>query len=163
MDAIIKPTIMQLEEILEKEGFRTSWKDPFFSWLNQLAFEKGEPEQGLKSRLYILDPPIPKVAPFDFAAASLMIDWQIFFSLSIYYCRVLENVSEAEEFHQIYDQHALYWTPPIAIYFNNIACEYSLNWDSEYDACIEDTLFGTFPLEKWDQVLSLVRKIWNKY
>jgi len=42
--------------------------------------------------------------------------------------------------NRIYDQHASSWTPPLAFHFNDIASQYSLHWDSEYDDYIEDSL-----------------------
>lgn len=158
----VSPTIFDFKEILQKEGFKTSWKDPFFIWLNKGRHEHGEPEQGLNSSLYILDPPIPKLTPFDYAAAEIRFNGQIYFCLSIYYCHVLENLTEADEFNQIFDQHATSWSLAIADYFYDLSSQYSLNWQSEYDSYIEDMLIGRFPFEEMDRVVSLIRKIWIK-
>lgn len=89
---------------------------------------------------------MPRVAPFDLAAVSITIIHTINFALSLYYCRVLEDVSDAEAINEITDWHASQWSVKTAIYFNNIACKYSLLWDTEYDAFIEDSLCGNFPV-----------------
>ena len=57
--------ITELKELLEKEGFKTTWRNPFFSWLYPPLSGNEKPELDAGDILYILDLPIPKVAPLD--------------------------------------------------------------------------------------------------
>jgi hypothetical protein len=153
--------LLEIKQKLEKEGFKTTWRDPFFEWLRPTPPEIKEADNPIADVLYIPDPPVPKITPFDLATIAVRIDNQISFQLSLYYCKVLEEAIEADVINQIYDQHASSWTPPMAVQFNDIASQYSLHWDSEYDEYIEDSLYGFFPVDSTDQIISLLRVIWN--
>ena len=111
--------------------------------------------------LYILDAPVPKVAPFDLSTIVIRVDGQITFQLSLYYCKVLEDAIDAEEINQIYDQHASSWAPVMAENFNDIVSQFSQHWEPEYDEYIEDSLYGFVPIDSIDQIISLVRAIRN--
>ena len=37
--------------------------------------------------------------------------------------------------------------------------KYSLQWDTEYDVFIEDSLYGGFPFESVDQIVSLMKEM----
>jgi hypothetical protein len=154
--------LLEMKERLEKEGFKISGKVPFFEWLRPRPSEpKGAGDQ-IGDMLYILDPPVPKITPFDIAAVGIRIDDQIYFCLSFYYHKILEDVTDAEVIDRIYDQHASSWGPDLAAYFSEIASQFSLQWDCEYDDFIEDSLYGTFPIHSADLVLALVRAVMAK-
>ena len=55
--------------------------------------------------------------------------------------------------------HATEWSPETSVYFNGIAMEYSLQWDTEYDVFIEDSLYGGFPFDSVDQIVSLMKEM----
>jgi len=159
--------ILKIKEELEKEGFKISWRDPFFAWVHDIPLDQGESENKISDTLYICDPPVPKIVPFDVATASLKIDHdQIFFELSLYYCKELEDIVDADAINKIYDRHAGDLAPKLAVYFNDIAMEFSLRWDTEYDIYIEDSLYGNFPVESPDQIIVLmgaIKKQWLEW
>jgi len=152
--------VLKIKEDLEKEGFKTSWQDPFFAWVHGIPLDKGGSEHDIGDTLYIPDPPVRKIMPFDFAMVFLRIDHDhIFFELSLCYCKELEDAVDADDINKIYDRHAGDWAPKIDGYFNDIATEFSLLWDAECDVYIEDSLYGNFPVESPDQIISLMRAI----
>jgi len=152
--------ILKIKEELEKEGFKTTWRNPFIQWLHATSphLQASENESG--HTLYIGDLPVPKIAPFDVAAASLRIDLdRIYFELSLYYSKELEDVIDADAINEIVHRHASDWSGKIVSYFNDIANEFSLEWDTEYDIYIEDTLYGNFPVESADKIISIMKAI----
>lgn len=121
---------------------------------------KGGSEHDIGDTLYIPDPPVRKIVPFDFVMVSLRTDHDhIFFELSLYYCKELEDVVDVDAINKIYDRHAGDWAPKIDGYFNDIATEFSLRWDTEYDVYIEDSLYGNFFLESSDKIISIMKAI----
>ena len=155
-----RQTILKIKENLEREGFKTTWQDPFFAWIHGTPLDKKGSEHSIGDTLYISNPPVRKVTPFDFTMVSLRSDHDhIFFELSLYYCKELEGIVDAHAINKIYDRHAGDWAPKMAVYFNDIATEFSLRWDTEYDVYIEDSLYGNFPVESPDQIISLMRAI----
>jgi len=155
--------LLEIKEKLEKEGFKTIWRDPFFEWLRSTPAGLKEADTQIGDNLYIPDPPIPKITPFDLAAIAVRVDYQITFQLSIYYYKILQDLIDADAIKQIYDQHDSCWTPALGVHFNDLASRYSLNWESEYDQYIEDSLYGFFSIGDAGQIISLLRSIWNKY
>ena len=162
-----RQTILKIKEDLERECFKTTWQDPFFAWVHGIPLDKGESEHDTGDTLYIPGPSVRKIMPFDFAMVSLRTDHDhIFFELSLYYCKELEDVLGADAINKIYDRHAGDWAPKIDGYFNNIATEFSLRWDTEYDVYIEDSLYGNFPVESPHQIISLmqaIKKCWLEW
>ena len=155
-----KNVIPKIKEGLEKEGFKTSWRDPFLDWMQGVPLNQSNPEGKIGDSLYILEPPVPKIVPFDLATVSLRIDHdRIFFELSLYYCRELEDIVEADAINEIFDRHAIEWIPKIHGYFNDISNNFSLQWDTEYDEYIEDSLYGNFPVACSDQNITLMQAI----
>ena len=152
--------ILRIKEELEKEGSKTSWQNPFFAWVHGISLDQGALEERTGDTLYILEPPVPKIVPFDLAAVSLRIDHdRIFFELSLYYCKELGDVIEAGTINEIFDRHAIEWSPKIHGYFNDISNKFSLQWDTEYVEYMEDSLYGNSRVEFSDQIIALMQAI----
>lgn len=147
-----------IRELLEKEGFRTSWRNPFMKWQHPDLYAE---ESGIETGkiLYVLDPPISWVAPFDIAVVSIRIDEGIYFNLSLYYVHVLEDQTESSIINEIYDQHQ-YWHNGVVSFYNNVAKKFSLKWDTEFDCYIEDSLYGH--LESEESILNILIMMKNK-
>ena len=148
-----------IKKILEKDGFRTSWVNPFMEWQRPDLYD-GNTEVETGKILYVRDFPIPWIMPFDLAMVSIRIDDEgIFFELSLYYVNVLEFQIEASVFHEIYDLHK-YWHDNIVDFFSEMAEELSLRWDTEHDYYIEDTLFGHLKSEETAlNILTMLKNI----
>ncbi len=156
--------ILRIKEELEEEGFKTSWQNPFFAWVHGISLDQGEPEDRIGDTLYIFEPPVPKIVPFDLTTVSLRIEHdRIFFQLSLSCCKELEDVVEADAINEIFDSHAIEWSPKINGYFNDISNEFFLQWDTEYDEYIEDSLYGNFPVESSDQIIALMQAIKKRW
>ena len=151
MTAENKPKITELKELLEKEGFKTTWRNPFFTWLYPPVFGKGEPDLDAGEILYILDPPIPKIGPLDFTTICLMAQDRLLLLFSFFYYKALEGLIRGDDIKRIYKQHASSWFPVLSPYYEKVASHFSLQWDSEYDVYIEDSLYGWEP-GRWCKV-----------
>jgi len=152
--------LLNLKQELEKEGFKTSWGHPFFEWLHGTSPEEPtSPPEGWDT-LYISDLPVPRFTPFDVMAVSFRIEVdQIYFELAIYYSKVLEDFVDADAAQEVAHFHDADWFGRMAEYFNDIAITFNLKWDTEYDVYIEDTLYGSFPIESTDTIISLMKAI----
>ena len=152
--------LKEIKKGLEKEGLQTSQRDPLFVWMHDMPSDRGGRENEIGNTLYILEPPVPKISPFDLAAISLRIDRDhLSFALSLYYIQVLENVVDAETINEIYDRHALKWSPAFHTFFSDIAKEFSMTWDTEHDAYIEDSLRGAFPIDSSPRIVEVMNAI----
>ena len=159
----IRQLILKIKEELEKEGFKTTWQDPFYAWVHGTPLDQEPLKHDIGDTLYIPDPPVRKIAPFDFAAVRLGIHPDsIYFELSLYYCKELEDLVEADEIEEIFDRHATEWSPKRTEYFADIAIEFSLQWDTEHDEYIEDSLYGNFPFESSDKIISIMKAMKKK-
>jgi len=155
-----RQTILKIKEDLEREGFKTTWQDPFFAWIHGTPLDQKESEHSIGDTLYISNPPVPKVTSFDLTAVSIQIHPDsIYFQLSLYYCKELEDVVDGNKINEIYNYHATKWTPKIDSDFNDIANEFSRQWETEHDEYVEDSLYGNFSVESPDQIISLMRAI----
>lgn len=157
--------IMQnIEQELRRQEFRTSWHDPFFDWIRSEQFSSESVEFGRKA-LYIINPPIPKIAPFDFSSVMINIgsDSRISFSLSIYFRDVLVDALEVDDIKVVYNDHDWEWHGSLRTYFSDITSQFQLAWDIEYDETIEDCLYGYFALDKVSEIISLMRAIRKTY
>lgn len=155
-----RQTILKIKEDLEREGFKTTWQDPFFAWIHGTPLDQKESEHSIGDTLYISNPPVQKVTPFDFTAVRIqMHPDSIYFQLSLYYCKELEDVVDGNKINEIYDYYATKWSPKTDSYFKDIANEFSLRWDTKYDAYIKDSLYGNFFLESSDKIISIMKAI----
>lgn len=90
-----------LKSALEKEGFKTSWIDPFRKWQRPDLYD-GKVDVKTGGDLYVLDPPVSWIVPFDLAVVSIRLDDQgIYFELSFYYVDIMEDQTEASVFNAI--------------------------------------------------------------
>jgi hypothetical protein len=158
-----KKLLVEIKEKIENEGFKTSWRNPFFDWVQGIPAGLIPQKDGTGDILYVIDPPVPRLTPFDLAAVSISITHTLYFTLTLYYCKVLDDAVEADRINEINDWHASQWSVKTAVYFNDIACKYGLEWDTEYDEYIDDTLFGNFPVDSPDQIISIMRDIKEAY
>ena len=131
-----------------------------------------EPNEG--DVLYLTEPPIDWIAPFDLATISLQIiqdnallsnaevTQKILFKLSHYYVYVLEDQTDSIVINHIYDEeYQNWWHPESVDTYKEIAERYSLEWDTEYDLYIEETLYGYIKSEEeiLDILICLRRKL----
>jgi hypothetical protein len=142
-----------IKELLEKEGFRTSWSNPFMKWQHPDIYSgKSESETG--KVLYVRDFPVPWIVPFDLAMVSIKIDDEgIYFELSLYYVNVMEDQTEVSVINEIYDHHQ-FWHDCMVDCFIDVGDRFSLKWDTEYDVYIEDSLYGHF--ESGESILNIL-------
>ena len=155
-----KLVLKDIKDALNNQGFRTTWNDPFMEWLHPEWYVNKKRGTEDYTKLYIYDLPVPKITPFDFTSATVSVgDDCIHFDLTIYYCKVMENVVDGD----VYDEHDTNWAPKIATYFEDIAMKYSLAWDIERDEYIEYTLWRSFPIDASDKVLLLMRIVRERY
>lgn len=155
--------VLKIKEELEKEGFKTTWQDPFYAWVHGIPLDQEPLKYDIGDTLYIPNLPVRKIAPFDFAAVQLNIGADfIYFELSLYYCKELEDLVEADEIEEIFDRHASEWSPKRTEYFADIAIDFSLLWDTEHDEYIEDSLYGSFPSESSDKIISIMKAMKKK-
>jgi len=155
--------ILKLKKDLETEGFETSWQDPFFAWMHPEDAKMKEPQSEPKNTFYICDLPIPKIVPFDLATISITVDKQINFQLSLYYIKILEDEVDGDAINNVFDRHATEWSVKRTDYFANISSRFSLLWDTEYDAHIEDCLYGKFPVTSSEKIIAMVNDMQELY
>ncbi|MBN2570049.1 MAG: hypothetical protein JXB42_11520 [Deltaproteobacteria bacterium] len=158
-----KELIFGLKKDLEREGFKTSWHDPFLAWMHGENIKTKDPQREPKNTFYIYDLPIPKMVPFDLAAVSITVNEEIYFQLSLYYVKVLENEVDGDAINNIFDRHATKWSVKRTDYFSDVALQYSLLWDTEYDVYIEDNLQGQFPIKSQERIISIMNDIKERY
>ncbi len=161
MKKILKRVFFNLKDALIKEGFTTTWKDPFFCWIhNEPISTEDEPEETPR-KFYVTNPPVPKISPFDLAVVEIYVDisQHIYFNLCLYYCSVMEGKVEHEDINTLYEEHNQKWLIANMEYFGNIAGKYGLEWDVEYDDCICDSLWRSFPAEEAYKVVQIMKEL----
>ncbi len=155
-----KEVIFKLKEDLEKEGFETSRQDPFLAWIRGEPLQRKPSNYDTGNKFYIYNLPFPKVAPFDIATITLHANSQfISFAMTFYFCTMLENLLEADEFNEVFDRHDNDWFLKLTDYFRDIADRFPLQWDIEHDEFIEDSLWGTFSFESSNDIILIMRAI----
>jgi hypothetical protein len=153
--------LLALRGDLEKEGFRISWRNPSFE--PDVTLSAQQPfSEGL--RFYIPDVPVPQIAPHDSVSALISAeDDCLYFSLSVSFCKALEEAIEVPDIEKVYERHDSIWFPVLVDYFRDIQDKFLLKWDVEYDVCIEDSLFEYFPLDGPGEIISLVRALLERH
>jgi archaellum biogenesis ATPase FlaH len=71
----------------------------------------------------------------------------------------LEGEVDGDVINNIFDRHATDWSVKMNDYFFDIASQFSLLWDTEYDVYIEDCLYGCFTFQSHQQILSIMKAI----
>jgi hypothetical protein len=149
--------LLGLKADLEKEGFRVSWHNPFFEEDGRVS---DAPPLAESTRFYVSGLPVPRIAPFDVVTALISVEQDfLYFSLCFYFRDVMEPAIEVHEIEEIYDRHDGSWFPSLVVYCQEVQESYSLKWDVEYDSCIEDSLYGHFPLDGAGRIISLMRAL----
>ena len=155
-----------LMDRLKEEGFKLSFNDPFFCWIHNEPIKEAEGEFRDKLEFFIVDPPVPRVSPFDLVTCKISLERSsLYFELSIYYCSPLENKSEPQEFEDVYDSHKE-WHSSVGSHLQKIVRKYGLDWDTEYDECITDCLWGRFNQGEDDLIIEFLlelREIDNEF
>lgn len=165
-DNLLNTVAMDIKKNLEEEGFLLSPTNPFFNWIRgeqTLACNPGE----LGLLFYIANPPVPTIAPFDYTTAFISLESPemggIYFQLTVYFQRALESCVVADEIEAVYNRHDSVWLPNLSDYLSDIEDSFGLSWDTEYDESIEDNLTGWIPLEKADNIHSIMNSLQLKY
>jgi hypothetical protein len=149
--------LLELKADLEKEGFRVSWRNPFFEEDGRVS---DAPPFAEGTRFYVSGLPVPRIAPFDIVTALISVEQDfLYFSLCFYFRDVMEPAIEVHEIEEVYDRHDGSWFPSLVVYCQEVQESYSLQWDVEYDSCIEDSLYGHFPLDDTGRIISLLRAL----
>jgi hypothetical protein len=152
--------LRNVEHKLEHHGFQTLWHNPLFDWVHGIS-SRSESGEKIGNTLYIINPPIPRIAPFDFSSVMINIrsDSKISFGLSIYFRDILADALEAYEINAIYSLHDREWHESLRTYFADIASRFQLVWDIEYDEVIEDCIYGRFSLDNIEEIIALMKAI----
>jgi hypothetical protein len=149
--------LLRLKADLQKEGFRVSWSNPFFEDGGRVS---DAPPFAEGTRFYVSGLAVPRIAPFDVVTALISVEPDfLHFSLCVYFRDVMEPAIEVHEIEEIYARHDGSWFPSLADYFREVQESYPLQWDVEYDSCIEDSLYGHFPLDDSGAIISLLRAL----
>jgi hypothetical protein len=155
--------LLDLMNILKKEGFKMTQVHPFFAWINRKYSPGDSPSNADTTKIYITDLAIPQVAPFDIAYIEIHLDHLdrdcFYLALTICFHSVMEGLLEGEEFNEVFSKHDELWMPQLVRLFQPAEMDFPLKWDTEYGETIEDTLYGYFPLSDKDRVIAAVRLI----
>ena len=153
---------LDIKRTLAKDGFLLSRTNPFFNWIRgeQVAFCHPE-ELGLS--FYIANPPAPTIAPYDYATVFLSLEnpemGDIYFRLTFYFHTALEPCMEMDEIEAVYNKHDSVWFRNLSGYLADIEDSFKLSWDTDYDESIEDNLTGWIPIEKAENIHSIMKEL----
>jgi hypothetical protein len=155
------PSVMvELTNVLDEAGFKTTRVNPFHAWINLEYLQGDSPGNAATTKIYITDIAVPQVAPFDIAFIEIHLDCDRFYlALTICFHSVMEGLLEAEEFNEVLSKHDELWMLQLVRLFQPAEITFQLKWDTEYDVTIEDTLYGYFPLSDMDKVIAAIRSI----
>lgn len=152
--------LLHLRDALEKAGVQTSGTSPFWEWMHPESKNRNGRTRFTGQVLYVGDILLPKVAPVDIAEIRLDVDdGIIYFTFTLYFYTVLEGAMEVEDFRRIHDTHEIDWFPKLREYFLDVSSRFSLEWDVEYDECIEDALCRAFEAGDVDEITEVVKAI----
>jgi len=156
----IPSVMLDLTKRLAEEGFKATGVNPFFAWVNGESWTGDSPVNAATTKIYITDIAVPQVAPFDIAYIAIHLDCDRFYlALTICFHSIMEGLLEAEEFNEVISKHDELWMLQLVRLFQPSEMGFSLKWDTEYDATIEDTLYGYFPQSDMDRVIEAIRSI----
>ena len=152
----------RIREALEAEGYRTSWDDPFMRAVHPEWEDRGKPSPGTQAALHVLDPPLPRLCPFDLATVRVSMNPTcpgLRVQLLFYYWRDLEPLVDAGPIEALFEMHGSEWRPRLERHFHEVAKRFSLQWDTEYDSHIEDCLWGDLPAPRPEDLLEFLRAL----
>ena len=66
---------------------------------------------------------------------------------------------EVNEIEAVYQKHDSVWFPNLSDYLTDVEDSFKLSWDTEYDESIEDNLTGWIPLEKYEIIHDIMKKL----
>ena len=151
---------LSIKQSLENKGFKTSWQRPMLDWVHGRELEEGSPSHDF----YIFNLPVERITPFDFSEVHVSVnEHSIYFELTFYYCKVLEELVDGDEINEIYDRHNVKWAPGMADHFLYLTMRFPLKWDTEFDEYIEHSLWGNFALNRADLILDIMKAIRFRY
>lgn len=157
---------LNLKKTLAKDGYLLCRENPFLNWIRHEEVTACRPEK-LGLNFYIASPPVPPVSPFDLATVFISFEpppsGHIFVQLTFHFHTVLEPCIEADEIYAVYDKHNAIWFPNLAEYFTEIENSFNFSWDTEYDESIEDNLSIHMPLEKVDNIPTIMKSLKLQY
>ena len=165
-DNRLNTVALNVKRALSKDGILLSSKNPFYHWIHgeQVTFCNPE-ELGLS--FYIANPPVPKMAPYDFATVFISFETPemggICFQLTFYFHAALEPCIEVKDIEAVYDKHDSVWFLSLSDYLSDIEDSFKLSWDTEYDESIEDSLTGRIPLEKAEIIHDIIKKLQEQH
>jgi len=161
-DKILNSIAMDVKRTLAKEGFRLTLSNPCYARIRGEQAPACPPED-LGLSFYIIDPPIPPVAPFDCITVYVSFENHdmggICFQLIFCFHAALEPCMEVNEIEAVYQKHDSVWFPNLSAYLTDVEDSFKLSWDTEYDESIEDNLTGWIPLEKYEIIHDIMKKL----
>jgi hypothetical protein len=164
--ASLNTIALDITRALTEEGFLLTRSDPFIDWVHGREQIMAAPED-LGLSFYIVDPPVPPVAPFDsvtvFISFESAIEPGIYFRMTFYFHNDLALCMDSHEIHEVYDNHNRVWFNQISDYLTEVEHIPYLSWDTEYDETIEDSLAGHIPVESADTVLWIMKTLKLQY
>jgi hypothetical protein len=154
----------RIKSDLEKAGFTTNWRQPFFAWMHPEWGRSSSDDTDDPRGLYVSLIPVPTVVPYDFAEAHIHLSSpdRLRFSLNVYFTRVFDQIYQPQDFNAIVGVHDAAWFPALRHSLRNVQRRFSLYWDTEYDCQIEDSLNGILPVrqrKKIVEILSAMREL----
>lgn len=153
--------ITTLYKEIAKEGFKTTWKHPVFP----LALSDKNKE---KKEFYIIDLPIPKIAPFDTAYAKISLeDERIRCCLTFPFRKVFNDCMSKEDCIKAMNENENVWLRAFHEYFGIIAEYFALEWEIEAssmeadDEACEMTFYleGSFDIKSYPRIKSLMIEV----
>lgn len=159
-----KEKLIALGKKLSKMGFTLSWDDPFSCWVSGkdcTPFLNSPPPDYEYIRLFVVDPPIPKLTPFDMVSIMLSNDPfdMLYFEICVYYSSVLEGLLEPEEFEELWIKTDGIWAGEIYSYLSSLIQKYNMDTDVEHDDPICYSIYKNFHKDKWDDVLDIMSSL----
>lgn len=165
-DHYLKTIALDIQRTLARDGFLLSRTNPFFNWIRGEKITFCNPDE-LGLSFYIANPPVPKMAPYDLATVFINIEnpemGGIYFQLTFRFHSFLEPCIEVKDIEAVYDKHDSVWFLSLSDYLSDIEDSFKLSWDTEYDESIEDSLTGRIPLEKYEIIHDIMKKLQDQH
>ncbi len=153
---------LNIQNTLVKDGYLLSSGNPFLNWIRGEQVTSCTPEE-LGLAFYITNPPVPPISPFDCCAVRINLEPPplgfIFFQLTFSFYTALQPCIEVGEIEEVYGKHDAIWFSKLSSYFTEIEDSFNLSWDTEYHESIEDNLSGRIPLEKAENIPSIMKAL----
>lgn len=156
-----KENFLKLKDMLDDKGFKTTWKDPFFTWVHNTPDDGICPEETDRFYIKLSDVKFRRI-PCDLATVVIVCDNDTFhFELTFYFNSLMEEMTEAEEFSKTISKHGDCWFPLLRDYLDDIERLFGLEWETRYDTTIEDCLHGIFDINGLQKIVNLAGSIYK--